>query len=155
VVVEFQPSRTGRFYVNVGDDHLFIRRDHLVFENPERPLGGTWTGDDSDDALALAVEAAAAAVLARRSRHGEGTAALVGLVEGADDLLAGTAAALLGDHSTARARLRGQVHAAYRQVADEYARALEDDQVETVARRMTAQSREALALSPTERFWTP
>jgi hypothetical protein len=33
VLEEFQPSRTGSdAYLNVGEQHLWIERDHLVFE---------------------------------------------------------------------------------------------------------------------------
>src|SRR6266513_2483077 len=43
LVIEFQPSssRRGATYLNVGEQHLWIECDHLVFEEHERPLGGT------------------------------------------------------------------------------------------------------------------
>jgi len=153
LVVEFQPSITGRFYVNVGEDHLFIRRDHLVLDDVERPLGGTWTGDDSDTALSAAMTACVETVRTRRRRHREGSAALVRLAAGGNDLEGGVAAALLGDGPTARRRLTGNLHPAYRPIATEYIDGLDRGDAQQLAQSMTAQTRSALALPPSAQLW--
>lgn len=125
--VEFQPSNHGAgCYVNVGAQHLWVPRNHLCFEQMERPLGGSsfvnFTGDEAEFAtsLAHAVATTADAVIRRRSQHGEGREALQRLAEGMDDLHAGIAATLLGETSTARTRLLGQIHPSDRGIADAY-----------------------------------
>lgn len=156
VMVEFQAASSGRFYVNVGEQHLFIRRDRLVFEGFERPLGGTWTGDGSEEAIDRGVAAAVDAVLDRRARHNDGHAALRRLATTTeDDLVAGVAAALLGDIVRARARLTGHIHSAERPVADAYLAAVDQRSVSDLAKKMTADTRKALALPRSERVWTP
>ena len=151
--VEFQPSASGRFYLNIGEHHLFVRRDHFVLEDVERPLGGTWTGDQGGASIAKAVDAAADAIIARRARHGEARPALTRLRRSRNDLLAGIAAGLLGDDATARARLTGHVHPAYHPVAAEYLAALGDGGFDAVARSMTVETRAALRLPTATQFW--
>jgi len=125
--VEFQPSgyKKGGIYLNVGLQHLWIVRDHLVFENHERPLGTSTLVPFTDNATferSMRDVAAAAAETIRRRRegHGEGTDALRKLAAGDDDLNAGIAAALLGNAAEARARLGARVHEAYRRQAAAY-----------------------------------
>ena len=45
--LEIQPSnrQRGVAYINIGEQHLWTPQDHLVFEEMERPLGGTTTVD--------------------------------------------------------------------------------------------------------------
>jgi hypothetical protein len=154
VHVEFQPSQSGNFYLNVGDDHLFVYRDHLVFEDFERPLGGTWLGDDNAEAVSMAVDAAAEAVIRHRVRHGEGKAALTRLAGGADDLVGGIAAALLGDGPAASQRLTGQVHQTYRALADAYLGAIPRGEAGALARSTTNDTRVALRLPPSDTYWS-
>lgn len=125
--VEFQPSQRGKgCYVNVGEQHLWIVRDHLSFEDMERPLGGptfvTFHGDDDEfaEAMTSAVQAAASVVDQRRTRHGDGVDALRRIAEASDDLNGGIAAAILGDAELATERLHGNVHDSARAVADSY-----------------------------------
>lgn len=125
--VEFQPSQRGKgCCVNVGEQHLWIVRDHLCFEDMERPLGGstfvTFHGDDDEfaGAMASAVHAAASVVDLRRARHGDGVEALRRIAEASDDLNGGIAAAILGDAVLASERLGGNVHDSARAVADSY-----------------------------------
>ncbi len=141
--------------MNVGDDHLFVCRDHLVFEDFERPLGGTLLADDTAKAVNMAVDAAAEAVVRHRVRHGEGQAALIRLASGPDDLVGGIAAALLGDSSRASQRLTGQVHQAYRAIADAYLEAIPRGEADALARSATNDTRAALRLPPSDTFWSP
>lgn len=124
--VEFQPSshRSG-CYLNVGEQHLWVVRGHLCFENAERPLGGsTFVAFDGDeDAFSEAMNGVAMAAVnsveVRRAAHEEGAEALRRLVQGSDDLNAGIAGALLGDRRGA-ARLADRVHDAHRELAASY-----------------------------------
>src|SRR5438270_7990683 len=117
LAVEFQPSswRAGQAYLNVGEQHLWVERDHIVFEEPDRPLGAAHTADlaSDDSVLVVLMDTAAEAVTRRIAEHEEGDAALRRLVRLDDDLNAGIAAALLGDVPTATQRLSGAVHPAY------------------------------------------
>ncbi|MCE9623754.1 MAG: hypothetical protein K8R99_15550 [Actinomycetia bacterium] len=126
--VEFQPlpNRPG-CYLNVGEQHLWVVRDHLCFENAERPLGSsTFVALDGDEeAFSQAMEgvatAAVSAVARRRVAHGEGTDALSRLTQGSDDLNAGIASALLGD-ADGTARLSARVHDVDQELAASYLR---------------------------------
>lgn len=124
--IEFTPSshRPG-CYLTVGEQHLWVDRDHLCFETPERPLGGSafvaFDGDEDafDKAMAQVVTTAVLAVERRRTTHGDGTVALRRLASGSDDLNGGIAAALLGD-TKGVARLGRRVHDVDREVAESY-----------------------------------
>ncbi len=125
--VEFQPSgyAKGR-YLNVGEQHFWVVRDYLCFEDLERPLGASafvaFAGDEATFTTALgpAMQAAVAAVERRRTQHGVGVEALRRLAAARDDLNAGIAEALLGDPELARGRLGGRIHEADRDTADGY-----------------------------------
>ena len=151
--VEFQPSGHGvGCYINVGVHHLWVPRNHLCFEQMERPLGGSsfvsFNGDEA--AFTASLEAAVAtttdAVIRRRSQHGEGRDALQRLAADADDLHAGIAATLLGDATTARTRLTGQIHPTDRGIADAYL-GLDTDQARVRASADVANGRAMLRLA--------
>ncbi len=80
--MEFQPSGRKGCYLNVGHQHLWVREDHFVFGEPERPLGSSvfvaFEGDSQDFSrqMARAAGLAADAAARRRLAHGEGTDAL-------------------------------------------------------------------------------
>lgn len=93
---------------------------------------------------------AAEAVVGRRERHGEGVAALGHLCSSSDDLNAGIAAALLGDHAVAKRRLRGAVHPAYADQAANYLAVLYDAiTLRMLATTSVAATRNLLKLPPT------
>lgn len=151
--VEFQPSNHAvGCYINVGAQHLWAPRNHLCFEQMERPLGGSsfvsLNGDEAEFAtsIALAVGTTAEAVIRRRSQHGEGRDALRRLAAGADDLHAGIAAALLGGTSAARTRLLGQIHPSDRSIADAHL-GLDADQARVRASADVANGRAMLGLA--------
>jgi hypothetical protein len=151
--VEFQPtSHAVGCYINVGAQHLWAPRTHLCFEQMERPLGGSsfvsFNGDEAEFAASLAgaVATTADAVIRRRSDHGEGRDALQRLSAGADDLHAGIAATLLGDTSSARTRLTGQIHPTDRGIADAYL-GLDTDQARVRASADVANGRAMLGLA--------
>jgi hypothetical protein len=160
VNIEFQPSswRTGS-YLNIGEQHLWCERDHLVFERHERPAGGTafikFTGDEAafEEAMTALAERAVAAVLARRQEHGEGHEALRFVAEAGDDFNAGVALGLLGDVRAAAARLNGAIHPAYHAQAARYRDSLVHGQLEAIAATAVDQTRAHLKLPPAERTW--
>lgn len=120
--VEFQPSgSTKGCYLNIGEQHLRVVRDHVCFEHVERPTSFVAYDDDVDGftiRMEEVVRSAMKAVERRRDAHSEGREALRRLAVGNDDLNAGIAFALLGDAEAARARLTGAVHRAFRPQAE-------------------------------------
>ena len=151
--VEFQPSSHALgCYINVGAQHLWAPRNHLCFEQMERPLGGSsfvsFNGDEAEFATSLghAVATTADVVIRRRSQHGEGREALRRLAAGAEDLHAGIASTLLGETSTARTRLLGQIHPSDRSIADAYL-GLDADQGRERAEADVANGRALLGLA--------
>lgn len=150
--VEFQPSSFRRgCSLNIGEQHLWLVNDTVVFERVERPIGGaTFVAyDGSEEAFAHAMadvaRAAADAVVRRRDVHREGVDALVRLAAGRDDLHAGIAAALLGDLERSTVRLNGSVHEAFRAQADRYV-ALQPADARRMAAEAVRASRTALGL---------
>jgi hypothetical protein len=160
VNIEFQPSswRTG-CYLNMGEQHLWCERDHLVFERHERPAGGTafieFTGDEAavQEAMTGLAERAVAAVLARRHEHSEGYEALRFVAATGNDFNAGVALGLLGDVRAAAARLDGAIHPAYHAQAVRYRDWLVNGQFEAIAAAAVDQTRARLKLPPAERTW--
>lgn len=159
VNVEFQPSSHQRgCYLNVGEQHLWVVRKHLVFEGMERPLGpSTFTAFDGDEdafaqSMAQVVQVAVSAVSRRRNGHGSGLEALTRLRDGDDDLNAGIAAALLGDDVAARLRLAGRIHETDRAVADSY-RGLSSPDARARAARAIAETRALMRLAPVDTNW--
>lgn len=158
VNIEFQPSswRTG-CYLNIGEQHLWCERDHLVFERHERPAGGTafveFTGDEAafDEAMTGLAKLAVAAVLARREEHGDGHEALRYVAETADDFNAGVALGLLGDARAAAARLDGAIQPAYHTQAARYRGSLVNGQLEAIAAAAVERTRAHLTLPPADR----
>ena len=158
--VEFQPSDWGKgCYLNVGHQHLWVKRDHLVFEDHERPLGGTsfvqFRGDEVEFASAVsqASRVAADAVLRRRSAHGEAKKALRRVADSRDDLNGGIAAAVLGKGKLAEKRLRGLVHPAYQDQAAQFM-GLDQDQADTLARQSVTITRQLLRLPAEWSDWS-
>lgn len=152
--VEFQPSSHAKgCYLNVGEQHLWVMRDHLVLENVERPLGGsafvTFDGSEAEFAKAMqrVATTAADAIRRRRTEHGDGAVALRRLADDTDDLNGGIAAALLGDMQRARTRLGRQVHTAYRDQADSYLN-LDGSAARHHASAVVAKARQAVRLPP-------
>jgi hypothetical protein len=155
IVLEFQPSIRGSgAYLNVGEQHLWSERDHLAFEEFERPLGGSNLLTFDDTAIEKLVRAAKGAVERRMADHGEGVAALTRLSGLLDDLNGGVAAALLGDVELARTRLSGTVHPSDRSTAEQYLRSLTDRSTDDLARHFVGRSRAALRLGDAAAFWT-
>jgi hypothetical protein len=157
--VDFQPSGFEKgCYLNVGHQHLWVRRNHLVFGDFERPLGGSsfvkFGGDEREFALVVEKVAmvAANAVERRRAAHGEGDEALRRAMEGSDDLDGGIAAALRGDSALARQRLQGSVHPAYREQASEFMR-VSNDLADSVARDAVTATRRLLRLAEKWQDW--
>src|SRR6185295_17783420 len=69
--VEFQPSNHAKgFYLNVGEQHLWVVSDHFAFERAERPLGGStfiaFEGDVEAFTTAMRSVATAAATAVER-----------------------------------------------------------------------------------------
>jgi hypothetical protein len=155
--IEFQPSshRKG-CYLNVGEQHLWVFRNHLAFETVERPLGGSvfidFDGDEDafTDSMRPMVEAAAASIERRRVEHGDGRAALRRIAEAEEDLNAGIALALLGEKNSARRRLTGHVHDAFRECASSYL-GLDVQRAQECAQATIRDTREALHLPPSAR----
>jgi hypothetical protein len=155
--VEFQPSghRQG-CYLNVGIQHLWVMRDYLIFEDVERPLGGSHFIEFDGDAAAFgaamqpAVTAAAAAVERRRVEHGNGNVALRRIAEAADDLNAGIALALLGDEPGARRRLTDHVHESEQETASGFV-GLDAEQARERAWSAVQSARSALGLAAIDR----
>ncbi len=150
--VEFQASGFAKgCYLNVGYQHLWVRRNHLVFEEPERPLGGStfvrYEGDNDDFAVAIGpvVASAVEAVEGRRVNHGEGIESLQNVASSPDDLNAGIAAAILGQTDLARRRLTGSVHSAYRDQADAFLE-LSNQEASSLAHRSITETRQLLRL---------
>ena len=157
VTVEFQPSVSkGLCYLNVGYQHLWVERNHVVFEDHGRPMGGTATVDATDErAVRSMVGHAKSAIEDLRDRHGEGNAALLRLAQDShDDLNAGIAAAMVGDGTTATRKLSGIVHDADRGVAKSYLDSLSRGEVSDHARRIVEATRRHLGLDPTPIDWT-
>jgi hypothetical protein len=94
--------------------------------------------------------AAAAAVERRRVEHGDGEMALRNLAAAADDLNAGIALAVLGEHEQARRRLTGQVHVAFRESAMGYL-GLDREQAQERASEAVQDTRLALGLPTADR----
>jgi hypothetical protein len=112
----------------VGEQHLWVERNYLVFEAPERPLGPSKKLDlasDAEAAMSGLMAMASAAVRRRVEEHGEGAEALRRLVRLDDDLNAGIAAAVAGDKNTAVRGLSGQIHEAFASQAAAYLEAFD------------------------------
>ena len=157
LIIDFQPSswQSDLAYLNLGEQHLWVERDHFVFEEPERPLGGAHTVDLASTAeVGGLVEAAELHGARRLAGHEEGEAALRGITgRSHDDLNAGIAVALLGQQRVAVAKLTGQVHPAHSDTARRYLESLEDNSAEQLAAETIARTRRALKLPPTTATW--
>ncbi len=155
--MEFQPSglQAGQSYLNVGEQHLWVQRDHYVFESPERAIqGAVDLGSPGQRSARLEHLMSAAADAARRrfQTHGEGRSALQRLATLENDALtAGIALAVLGDGEGAQARLTADgIHQAYRDVADRYLNSLASTTVDHVADAEIAAARTTLRLPPND-----
>lgn len=154
--IEFQPSSHARgCYLNIGEQHLWVVRNHLILGNFERPLGGMtfveFAGDETAFAgiMAGVVAQAVQSVVRRRRKHGDGTQALRRIAKSCDDDLdAGIAFALLGDSRRAHRKLTGAVHVAYRDQAKGFD-GLSTAEAAARATAAVATTREALRLPST------